>query len=318
MPLVKTALRLVVIGGLATGTAVLIAGPERVAHLAGQARQSFISVIDDHIDDPVILRSQLRDLADQYPEQIAELRGSLAEIDTQIVQISHEQAVAEKVVEMAMQDQTELSSRLRQAELARVESPYAVISVRFDSRSYPLEKAYKRATDVNTTIASYQSRATHAAQTIGALESQREIFGDALTTLETELAEYHAQLAVLDSEIEMLSRNERALDMLEDHSRTIEHLDRFDASSLDHVKARIAKARSEQEMRFESLKTRESQSDYETKAKAMLGAEDAARDIFQKTHFFTPDTTATESIEIGPTTPLTDGQVAMRDNIVIE
>lgn len=316
MPLVKTALRLVVIGGLATGTAVLIAGPERVAHLAGQARNSMIKVIDDNIDDPVILRSQLRELADQYPEQIAELRGSIAEIDTQIAQITHERAVAEKVVEMATQDQAELASRLEQAEQARVESPYATISVRFDSRSYPLEKAYKRATDVNNTIASYQSRVNHATQTISALETQREVFSEALTTLETELSEYHAQLAVLDSEIEMLSRNERALDMLEDHSRTIDQLDRFDASSLDHVKARIAKARSEQEMRFESLKHREERNDYEAKAKAMLGAEEAARDIFQKSMFHAP--AGPESIEIGPERKSNDGPIAMRESIVID
>jgi chromosome segregation ATPase len=316
MPLVKTALRLVVIGGLATGTAVLVAGPSRVAHLAGQARQSVIKVIDDNIDDPIILRSQLRRLADQYPEQISELRGSIAEIDTQISQISHEKAIAEKVVEMATADQAELASRLNQAELARVESPYATISVRFDARAYPLEKAYKRATDVNTTVASYSSRVIHAAQTIDALGVQREVFGEALVTLEAELSEYHAQLAILDSEIEMLSRNERALDMLEDHSRTINQLDRFDASSLDHVKARIAKARSEQEMRFESLKTRESQSDYETKAKAMLGAESVARDIFQNTMHFAP--VQPETIEIGPAERSNNGQVAMRDSIVIE
>ena len=71
MALVKTAVRVAVIGGLATGVAVLVAGPERVMALAGQARHTVNHVIDSQIDDPIALRAQLKSLESEYPKRIA-------------------------------------------------------------------------------------------------------------------------------------------------------------------------------------------------------------------------------------------------------
>ena len=102
--IVKTVIRLGVIGALVTGGAVVIAGPHRVVALGHQMQSKIVNVIDANIDDPVALRAQLRDLQAQYPERIAEVRSQLAELVEQVRQIHREKAVSEKVVTMAAAD----------------------------------------------------------------------------------------------------------------------------------------------------------------------------------------------------------------------
>lgn len=317
MAITKTVIRVLVIGGLATGTAVLVAGPDRVAALAGQAREKVVSAIDSQIDDPVVLRQQLRELEAQYPKKIADVRGSLAELDAQADQIRDELAVAERVVELASADRQEIAPLIEEAELARAESPHAIIRVRFDNQSLPLDQAYTKATELNNTITAYQTRAENARRTLDHLTVQRERLTELLAKLESERAEFQAQISLLDSEIEMIARNEKALEILESHEKKIDQMDRYTVGSLDQVRARMAKALSEQEARFENLARADDANDYESRAKAMLNSEAAARDIFERSKNAAP--VLPEKIEIGePAGKGSDGQVAMNESIVIE
>jgi len=51
------------IGGLAVGGVTLIVGPQRVLACFDQLQQEANTVIDSLVDDPIVLRRQLEDLA---------------------------------------------------------------------------------------------------------------------------------------------------------------------------------------------------------------------------------------------------------------
>lgn len=306
MAIVKTLVRTVVITGLAGGAVVLIAeaaAPGRLSALAGQARQRIVNRIDSAIDDPVALRAQLRDLEAKYPERIAEIRGDLAELTQQMSDLERDRAIAEKVVEMASADLSEMKSLISHAETARSESPFAVISVRHGGSSYSLDQAYAKATQVNNTLNAYRTRTADAVRDLAFLQQQADRLGELLSQMETERAQFQAQIWQLDGQIEMIARNDKLIELVEKRQQAIDRYDKFEAVSLDQVTARMSKIRAEQESRLQALANASKGEDYESKAKAMLDAEKTAREVFEKVQEQSP--VPAETIEIGP-----DGQQA--------
>ena len=320
MCIVKTVMRVAVVGGLATGAAVLVAGPERVAALAGQARQAVISKIDSNIKDPVALRSQLRTLEAEYPKRIAAVRGDLAEVESQMADLARDRDVSQKVVEMAAADLTQLRDMLGRAESARGEQPSAIISVRFDDRAYSLDQAYTRATQVTNTLNVYQARVEGAERDMGFLNQQKERLAELLNTLETERSQFQAQIFQLDGQIEMIARNEKLIDMAEERSESIAQYSKFESVSLDQITSRMEKIRAEQEARLQALANQTKTTDYEKKAKIMLENENAAKNVFQESQkLIAPGPLPTSSIEITPTPASRDGDtVASAQKVVID
>lgn len=297
MALVKTVTRVAVIGGLATGTAVLVAGPQRVSALFSQARTSITSTIDDVIDDPIALRQQLRELESAYPERIGDVRSELVEVRNQMSELEREKGIAQKVVNLAGLDLKPLQASIEQASAVRNDNPSAVITIRHEERSMPLEDAYATATKINNTIRVYSQRAEQASRNLTFLQDQESRLSELLTKLETERAELQSQLWLLNGEIEMIARNEKLIDMNERRQNAIEKYERYDAVSLEQVTRRISKIRSEQQARLEALSASDGQTDYEERARTMLESESAARTLFEKS-LYVPS--AQETIEIGP------------------
>ncbi len=298
MAIVKTVMRVAVVGGLALGVAVLVAGPDRVAALAGQARQAVNCVIDRNIKDPVALRAQLRSLEAEYPKRIAEVRSDLAELHAHLVDLERDQAVSRKVVDMAQADLTEVTEMLSRAEAARTESPMAAISVRFDDRAYTLDQAYTRATQITNTVNVYSTRASEADRDIAYLKEQQKVLEELLAQLETERAQFQAQIWQLDGQIEMIARNDKLIDVIEKRQATIDKYSRYEAVSLEQITSRMEKIRSEQEARLKSLTSQSQATNYEKAAKAMIDAENVARDVFKKSQSLNP--VPSKSIEIKP------------------
>jgi chromosome segregation ATPase len=173
-----------------------------------------------------------------------------------------------------------------------------VITVRFDGRSLPLEDAYAKATQISNTVNAYRQRADQATRNLKFLHDQETRLAELLTKLETERAELQSKLWLLNGEIEMISRNEKLIDMTQARQNAIEKYERYDAVSLDQVTGRINKIRSEQEARLQALSNHDGQTDYEDRARTMLESEATARTIFEKSKV-DPVTTPT-AIEIGP------------------
>lgn len=283
MGITKTAVRVVVVGTLLTGAAALIAGPQRIAALAGLAREKVVNGIDATLGDPVALRAQIRELESEYPKRIGAVRSDLAEVRSQLEALTRDKAVAEKVVDMATHDLGEMKGLLGRAESARTDQPSAIINVRFNDQSLSLDQAYSRATQINNTLTAYTSRIADADRDIGFLQQQQTRLEELLNTMETERAQFQAQAWQLDGQIEMISRNDKLIELVEKRQASMDSYDKYTAVSLDQVTGRIAKIRAEQEARLQGLSAHTKGEDYETKAKTMINAETAARAVFEKT-----------------------------------
>jgi chromosome segregation ATPase len=264
----KTIVRFGVIAGLAAGGAALIAGPQRVAALADQARTHVVDKIDAQIGDPTAMRHQLRELEAQYPKRIAEVRGQLAEIAEQTRQLERDRAVSSRVVELAMNDRAELDDLIARAESAVAERGSArLVRIAFDDRTLDLDGAYARANTINETIHLYTSRADNIEADLEALESDREILTGLLGKLETEQAEFQSQIAQLDAKIDAIARKERMADLMERRQKRINELTRYEVASLDQLRSKLAERHAELDARIAGASSRDDQSSYEDRAR---------------------------------------------------
>lgn len=318
----KPLFRLAVIGGLTAGGVFLLAQTPRGGAMYSQVKSKITSSIDSAIDDPVALRAQLRDLERQYPERIAKVRGELAELSEQASRVERDRAIALKVVDMASADLETITGRLEQARTVRQESPHAVINVRFEDRTMSLEESYNRATQIRNTISAYSTRASEADRSMQVLDQQSQRLTDLLNELEKEHTAFQTQLTQLDGQIEVIARNEKLIDMVEQREKAIRNLDRFETVSLDQVTGRMAKIQAEQEARLTSLLSNSDRRSYEDLAEQELSRENTARDIFENTMNL-PLSLPDETIEIGDDGEVKRGSerrgpVASRERVIID
>ena len=279
--MVKALIRYSVIAGLVGGAAVLVAGPERVGALLNQARGSVNAAIDEHIEDPVALRAQLRSLEGQYPERIAEVRGDLAELKQQTASLHRDLQVGQRVIELAEGDLSTLQGLLSHAENRRDETAAlastgamrpTVIRVVFNDESLSLDEAYQRAAQVRGTRDVYVQRVADIERDLQYMGQQETRLAELLTQLETEQAQFQAQIFQLDGQIETIARNDRLIEMMEDRKETIDEHSRYRAASLDQLQARLADLRARQEAQLQSLSRASAGRNYEDRAKIQIDA----------------------------------------------
>jgi len=281
----KTLIRVGVIASACGVAAVLIAGPSRSAAIVSQARDAIVEKIDANIEDPVALRKQLRELEREYPARISQVRGDIAELNEQIRQLEREQAVSERVVSLADRDLEAIAPLLAEAEAASAEvervsgSVRNVVNVRFDHRSYTLDQAYTRANQISHTRVAYANRAADAAHDLVYLQQQAERLGELLVQLETERAQFQAQLWQLDRQVDAIARNEKLIDMLESRQKTIEECSRYEVASLDQMVSRLAEVRARQQAELDVLTTDRERVEYEDVARMQLDSEGGVFDV---------------------------------------
>ncbi|MDP7573918.1 MAG: hypothetical protein QF723_02285, partial [Phycisphaerales bacterium] len=92
MTICKTIFRWTIVAGLALGGITIIIGPERVAAAFGSLQNQANTLVDQYIDveEAQALRNQLYTLAEAYPDRIAEIRGEVARVETQLDQFAHD------------------------------------------------------------------------------------------------------------------------------------------------------------------------------------------------------------------------------------
>lgn len=277
MAVFKTLLRVGLIGTVAAGAAVFIAGPERAGALVSQAHDRILRSIDDSIEDPVALRAQLRELEKQYPARIGQVRGDLAELREQMRQIEREAAIAERVVALAESDLGALKPLLAEAEAREVASSGEglvrhVAAIRFDNRTYTLDQALTRANQISQTKVAYANRAADAQHDLVYLRQQEERLSEILMQLEAERSTFQAQLFQLDRQVDAISRNEKLIAMLEERQRTIEDVSRYEVANLDQMVARLAEVRARQQAELDALTGQARTLDYEDVARMEVSA----------------------------------------------
>jgi predicted RNase H-like nuclease (RuvC/YqgF family) len=279
MSLGRNLVRFGVIAGLVGGTALVIATPERLSALCTQTQDHINSAIDKHIEDPVALRAQMKNLEGEYPNRIAEVRGDLAELQQQQAQLKRELAVSDRVVALAQNDMDQIHGLITRGEeaqtLAQASGEPSVVKVVFANQSIPLKDAYGKATHIQQVQTAYNTRANDIQRDLGYLDQQETRLTDLLGQLETEYTEFQSQMWQMDRQVDSISRNDRLIGMMEKRQRTLDEQSRYHAHSLDQLAGRFADIRAKQEARLEALGSATTTINYEDRAKFDLDARKA-------------------------------------------
>jgi chromosome segregation ATPase len=301
----RNILRWGIIGALAVGVSVAMF-PDHVAALRTKAQTAMNSVIDD----PVALRRQLAQLADEYPDRIAEVRGEVAEVDQQIKQFERDVDIASRVVAMASDDLRELKTLVARAESEAETSSRAVL-IRYEGVRFDLDEAYAEGRRINSVRLSYEDRLAHDKFQLKFLAEQKARLTEILEKLEDEYNTYQTQLWQLDRQIDAIERNERLIELTEEQQATLESYERLGkVQNLKQVEARLAELRAKQEAQLEHLQSRRINNDYEERAEYELDSGNVETgDPFD-------DVDQPESDE--ESKEISDSSVAFRGPIVIE
>lgn len=294
----KSVVRGVVITALAGGVLVAVAGPQRVGAMLSQTKSGIHAAIDSSIEDPILLRSQIRQLEQAYPVKIAEVRSDLSEVRTQVAQLDRERQVAGKVVQLAAMDLEAFDAQLDEARATQSAHPGAIVRVSFDNRAVDLDDAYARRQQIEQTRDLYQSRQRDLETDLGYLSDQEQQLSDLLAKLETERSEFQAKLFQLDAQIDTIARNERMITMMEDRQATIDEHSRYQAHSVDQLNGRLSQIRNEQRSRLESIARKDRSRDYVNEAEFLIKRDGAAGATIESLPAPTP-----RVIEIGPERP---------------
>ena len=266
----KSVVRGVVITTLAGGVLVAVAGPQRVGAMLSQTKDGINAAIDSNIEDPILLRSQIRQLEQAYPVKIAEVRSDLSEVQTQIAQLDRERQVAGKVVQLAAMDLEAFDAQLEEARVTQSANPGAIVRVSFDNRAVDLDDAYAKRQQIEQTRDLYQSRQQDLETDLGYLADQEMQLADLLSKLETERSEFQAKLFQLDAQIDTIARNERMITMMEERQETIDEHSRYQAHSVDQLNGRLSQIRNEQRSRLESISRKDRGRDYVNEAEFLI------------------------------------------------
>lgn len=274
----KTLFRVGAIGavsaGVLTGGALLIAGPQRTKAVFHQVQDDLLQHIDECIDDPTALRSQLQELEQEYPERIAQVRGDLAELQEQIRQLERERAISARVVEMAQADLDELEPLLAAAAATQAANGLARASaIQFDDKVLSFEGASSKAGHIRQTALAYSNRAADAEHDLAYLRQQSTRLEELLAQLENERAQFQGQIWQLSRQVDAIARNERLIGLLDKRNRTIEECSRYDVVSLDQITSRLSEIRSRQEAELDVLANTRPEADYEDMARMQLHGE---------------------------------------------
>ena len=226
MCITRSILRIGLVGALALGGVTLLVGKDRVAAGISMIRHKAQNVVDNCVDDPVALRRQLQDLAGQYPDRIAEVRGEMGEVDHQLKQFTRDVGIAERVVAMAGEDLGQLKELVARAEES-AKTTARPVSIRFEGVKFDVEQAYNEARRINNVRGTYQDRIANDNQQIAFLTEQKDRLGKILSKLETEYSTFQAQLWQLDRQIDSIERNERLIALTEEQQRTLASYEKF-------------------------------------------------------------------------------------------
>ncbi|MHC4082650.1 MAG: hypothetical protein ACYSU2_15160 [Planctomycetota bacterium] len=268
-------LRWGLISALALGGASLLIGPERVAAGLACVRAKAQSVVDRAVDNPVALRRQLQDLADEYPDRIAKVQGEIAEVDHQLGQFERDSEIAARVVAMTTDDLSELKTLITRAEGVEGRAVY----VRFDGVRFGLDQAYGEARRINNVRVTYDDRLSCNQQQLQLLSQQKARLVEILARLEEEYTTFETQMWQLDRQIDAIERNERLIEMTEQLQATLSTYDQWGkVGNLKQLEAKLAELATIQEAQLATLEQKGIRYDYEKRAKNEIDFESAPQE----------------------------------------
>jgi len=259
--------------GLAGAGAYAFMGKHRSHAMVHELRDNVLEAIDEQITDPEALRSQLREMEEEYPKRISQVQGDLADLQQEMRQLEKESVVSGRVVALVDEDIEALETQL--VSFADGKSTRTrLASIVVDDHSYTPERARLRLTQMRNTRLAHANRAADARHDLQYLQKQAGRLEELQHKLEAERAEFQAQIIALTRQIEAIARNDRLIGLLEKRNRTIEECSRYEALSLDQITGRLEAIQSRQEAELDHLATAERATDYESMARLQIANEE--------------------------------------------
>lgn len=267
MSICKTIVRWTLVTGVVIGGVTILVGPGRVAAAFHTFQDKASVVVDRYIDqeEALSLRQRLHDLAEEYPDRIAEVRGEIAKLNTQLGQLEHDSDVARRVVAMTDSDLRSLAKRVDVAQKSGIRT----VSLVSGDAGVDLEVAYREGRRVRDIHQTYQQRLVADRRQVELLNAQHDRMTALLEQIEREYADYQAQVWQLDRQIDSIERNDRLIALTESQQET---LSRFrtpgDVESLRQIESRLAELSAVQEGTLQSLAEQGRQHEYESRARS--------------------------------------------------
>jgi phage shock protein A len=265
--IIRNVFRWTLIGGLALGGVTLLVGPEKVAHGLAQARITAQSVFGVNADDPMVLRQKLRDLAEQYPDRIADVRGELAEVQHQIDEMKRENEVSKRVVAYTTDDLENLETLVTKAEDTESTTRRAAV-IRYKGVRFDIGEAYQEGRRINAVRNMHKDRLSQGEFQIQLLDEQKDRLSEILTKLESEYETYQGQLWQLDRQIDAIERNDYMIELMEQQQATLRSFEKYGkVSNLNQIESKLAELRTKQEAQLEALAKIDVRDNYEERAR---------------------------------------------------
>jgi hypothetical protein len=265
-----------------------------------QAKQHVNHVIDANIDDPIALRSQLRNLEAKYPARIKEVESDLFTIQAERTGIEREFAIDQKAIEITQGKLGQLQDVLARGEA--LEQGGSIVRINFERDRMGIDEGYRLASHYGTMLTNFQASAQEYDMYLDMLVDQENQLAELLGQLESEQQEFQSQLAQLDRQVDAIARNERLISLLEERQASFNKYDnRYTAPNSDAVKTKIATLLKDQERRIASLSVKAERISIRDAAERELQVTRETRRFFQNNRFERPTIELEPTvIEIGP------------------
>ena len=263
MSMTRCIFRWGLISTLALGGATLLIGPQRMAAGLAHVRVKAQSIVDGTSDDPMVLRRQLAELAEEYPQRIAEVQGEIAEVNHQISQFVHDTEVAVRVVAMTTEDLGELKTLITKAR----EVTGRPVFVRFEGVRFGIDQAYGEARRIQNVRVTYGDRVACNRQQLEVLNQQKARLYEIQSKLQDEYSTFETQMWQLDRQIDAIERNARLIEMTEQLQATLAGYDHWGKlDNLKQLQAKMAELQAIQDAQLDTLAKVGIRYDYEKRA----------------------------------------------------
>lgn len=278
----KTLFRTALIGGLALGGLTLVVGPQRVAGGYHQVRHTVVSWFDDNVQDPVLLRQQLKQLKEQYPERLRKLTRALAEVEGELELKQFNRQVAVNSIEIAKDDLASLRGLVgtAQAQLAAYDGSGRDVLIRFQGSNISVNQAYDRAQKIKQSATNNQDKVAHYDRELEILETYRARLVEQKTKLDKEFTSFQNQLWHIQSQIDQIERNESLIGLMEECNEGLAQFDKFEVKSLDQLSNRLAAIQKEQDAIYDALAVQGTADSIEDRAREAMRQQESFGDVF--------------------------------------
>ncbi len=287
----KTLFRTALIGGLAIGGLTMVVGPQRMVSGYNQVQHTVIAWFDDNMDNPVLLRAQLKNLQAEYPNRLRKITRSLAEVDGQIATISYQQQVSHNAVNIARTDLAELESLYTTANASQFASngvPQRVL-IAFQGRNLTVDQAYNRAGRIKASALNNQDKAAHFDQELEILSKYRNRLVEQKDKLDQEYSTFQTQLYNIQRQIDQIERNDDLIELMEECNVEVSDNDKFKARNLGELANRLSALQKQQEAEFETMESMVNSDSYVQKAENAMRQSESFGDVFTIEEYVAPE-----------------------------